>query len=38
VAVREFTVGEPQNDDITVLVVRFLGGMTTGASGTLTEK
>ena len=25
-AVREFTVGEPQSDDITVLVVRYLGG------------
>ena len=34
-AVQEFTVGEPQNDDITVLVVRFLGGMATGAAGTL---
>ena len=36
-AVREFTVGEPQNDDITVLVVRFLGGAATGAAGALTE-
>lgn len=31
-AVREFTVGEPQNDDITVLVVRFLGGMASGGT------
>jgi serine phosphatase RsbU (regulator of sigma subunit) len=36
-AVREFTVGEPQNDDITVLVVRFLGGPRTGVAGALTE-
>ena len=32
-AVREFTVGEPQNDDITVLVVRFLGGSIEAAAG-----
>ena len=31
--VREFTVGEPPNDDITVLVVRFLGGTTQTAAG-----
>lgn len=31
--VREFTVGEPQNDDITVLVVRFLDGATAPAAG-----
>ncbi|MDA1091736.1 MAG: SpoIIE family protein phosphatase [Acidobacteria bacterium] len=31
-AVREFTVGEPQNDDITVLVVRFLGDAAGAAS------
>ncbi len=31
--VREFTVGEPPNDDITVLVVRFLGGTTPTATG-----
>ena len=36
-AVREFTVGEHQNDDITVLVVRFLGGPRTGVAGALTE-
>ena len=32
-AVREFTVGEPQNDDITVLVVRFLGGASGAETG-----
>ncbi len=32
-AVREFTVGEPQNDDITVLVVRFLGGTAAKTAG-----
>ena len=26
-AVREFTVGKPQGDDITVLVVRYRGGV-----------
>ena len=36
-AVREFTVGEPQNDDITVLVVRFLGKPGAGAAPPLTE-